>query len=214
MKHEFWHDKWQSNNIGFHLSNPNPLLIKHIHSLNLQPQARIFIPLCGKSLDIHWLLEQGFHVTGIDLSPIAIKELISELKLEFTVSQVGDLTHYHHQNIDLYVGDFFELSLSHISMIDATYDRAALVALPEHMREAYTQHLVQLTQNAPQLLISFEYDQDLLAGPPFSVPEQELRKYYASRYEIKQLASEYEKLKGKVDAKENVWLLEKISTSH
>ncbi|MHA3982855.1 thiopurine S-methyltransferase [Acinetobacter venetianus] len=214
MKHEFWHDKWQSNNIGFHLSNPNPLLIKHIHSLNLQPQARIFIPLCGKSLDIHWLLEQGFHVTGIDLSPIAIEELISELKLEFTVSQVGDLTHYHHQNIDLYVGDFFELSLGHISKIDATYDRAALVALPEHMREAYTQHLVQLTQNAPQLLISFEYDQDLLAGPPFSVPEQEIRKYYASRYEIKQLASEYEKLKGKVDAKENVWLLEKISTSH
>ncbi|KXZ73721.1 Thiopurine S-methyltransferase [Acinetobacter venetianus] len=210
MKHEFWHDKWQSNNIGFHLSNPNPLLIKHIHSLNLQPQARIFIPLCGKSLDIHWLLEQGFHVTGIDLSPIAIEELISELKLEFTVSQVGDLTHYLHQSIDLYVGDFFELNIDHISKIDATYDRAALVALPEHMRETYTQHLVQLTQNAPQLLISFEYDQDLLAGPPFSVPEQEIRKYYASHYQIKQLASEYEKLKGKVDAKENVWLLEKI----
>ncbi len=214
MKHEFWHDKWQSNDIGFHLSSPNPLLIKYIRSLNLQPQACIFIPLCGKSLDIHWLLQQEFHVTGIDLSPIAIEELISELKLEFTVSQVGDLTHYHHQNIDLYVGDFFELSLDHISMIDAIYDRAALVALPEHMREAYTQHLVQLTQTAPQLLISFEYDQDLLAGPPFSVPEQEIRKYYASRYEIKQLASEYEKLKGKVDAKENVWLLEKTSTSH
>ncbi len=214
MKHEFWHHKWQSNNIGFHLSNPNPLLIKHIHSLNLQPQARIFVPLCGKSLDIHWLLEQEFHVTGIDLSPIAIEELISELKLEFTVSQVGDLTHYLHQSIDLYVGDFFELNIDHISKIDATYDRAALVALPEHMRETYTQHLVQLTQNAPQLLISFEYDQNLLAGPPFSVPEQEIRKYYASHYQIKQLASEYEKLKGKVDAKENVWLLEKTSTSH
>lgn len=214
MKHKFWHDKWQSNNIGFHLSSPNPLLIKHIQSLNLQPQARIFIPLCGKSLDIHWLLQQGFHITGIDLSPIAIEELISELKLEFTVSQVGDLTDYFHQSIDLYVGDFFELNIDHISKIDATYDRAALVALPEHMRETYTQHLVQLTQNAPQLLISFEYDQDLLAGPPFSVPEQEIRKYYASHYQIKQLASEYEKLKGKVDAKENVWLLEKTSTSH
>ncbi|MFG0588674.1 thiopurine S-methyltransferase [Acinetobacter sp. YQ_14] len=214
MKHEFWHDKWQSNNIGFHLSSPNPLLIKHIQSLNLQPQSRIFIPLCGKSLDIQWLFEQGFHVTGIDLSPIAIEELISELKLEFTVSQVGDLTHYHHQSIDLYVGDFFELNIDHISKIDATYDRAALVALPEHMRETYTQHLIQLTQNAPQLLISFEYDQDLLAGPPFSVPEQEIRKYYASHYQIKQLVSEYEKLKGKVDAKENVWLLEKTSTSH
>ncbi|RZG86277.1 thiopurine S-methyltransferase [Acinetobacter venetianus] len=214
MKHEFWHDKWQSNNIGFHLSNPNPLLIKHIHSLNLQPQARIFIPLCGKSLDIHWLLQQEFHVTGIDLSPIAIEELISELKLEFTVSQVGDLTHYHHQNIDLYVGDFFELTSSNIGKIDAIYDRAALVALPEEMRTDYAQHLMQISNKATQLLISFEYDQGVMAGPPFSVPEQEIRKYYASRYEIKQLASEYEKLKGKVDAKENVWLLEKISTSH
>jgi len=207
MKHEFWHDKWQSNNIGFHLSNPNPLLIKHIHSLNLQPQARIFIPLCGKSLDIHWLLEQGFHVTGIDLSPIAIKELISELKLEFTVSQVGDLTHYHHQNIDLYVGDFFELTSSNIGKIDAIYDRAALVALPKEMRTDYAQHLMQISNKATQLLISFEYDQGVMAGPPFSISPQQFKNYYSKQYQLQLLESQTELIKGKVDAEEKVWLL-------
>lgn len=207
MKHEFWHDKWQSNNIGFHLSNPNPLLIKHIHSLNLQPQARIFIPLCGKSLDIHWLLQQEFHVTGIDLSPIAIEELISELKLEFTVSQVGDLTHYHHQNIDLYVGDFFELTSSNIGKIDAIYDRAALVALPEEMRTDYAQHLMQISNKATQLLISFEYDQSVMAGPPFSISPQQLKDYYSKQYQLQLLDSQTELLKGKVDAEEKIWLL-------
>lgn len=207
MKHEFWHDKWQSNNIGFHLSNPNPLLIKHIHSLNLQPQARIFIPLCGKSLDIHWLLQQEFHVTGIDLSPIAIEELISELKLEFTVSQVGDLTHYHHQNIDLYVGDFFELTSSNIGKIDAIYDRAALVALPEEMRTDYAQHLMQISNKATQLLISFEYDQGVMAGPPFSISPQQFKNYYSKQYQLQLLESQTELIKGKVDAEEKVWLL-------
>ena len=84
MKHEFWHDKWQKNEIGFHLNQPHSLLVKYIDSLNLEKNNRIFLPLCGKSLDIHWLLAQGYHLIGIDLSPIAIEELMAELAIPFT----------------------------------------------------------------------------------------------------------------------------------
>ena len=91
MKHEFWHDKWQKNEIGFHLNQPHSLLVKYIDSLNLEKNNRIFLPLCGKSLDIHWLLAQGYHLIGIDLSPIAIEELMAELAIPFTERKLEKL---------------------------------------------------------------------------------------------------------------------------
>ena len=107
MQHDFWHDKWQTNNIGFHQDQPHPLLTQHLQSLSLSSSARIFVPLCGKSLDLAWLIKQGYHVVGIDLSPIAIQALIIDLGLSFKEIQSGELTHYQHPQIELFVGDFF-----------------------------------------------------------------------------------------------------------
>lgn len=209
MQHEFWHQKWQKNEIGFHLNQPHPLLVKYMGCLNISPNSRIFIPLCGKSLDIHWLLTQGYHVVGIDLSPIAIHDLISTLGLSFTEMQSGNLSHFHHPQIDLFVGDFFELTIEQLGQIDAIYDRAALVALPEQMRSQYIQHLIHIGGHASQLLISFEYDQSIMAGPPFAISTQQLQDYYSSEYDIQLLDSQTELLKGKVNAQEKIWLLKK-----
>lgn len=209
MQHDFWHDKWQTNNIGFHQDQPHPLLTQHLQSLSLSSSARIFVPLCGKSLDLAWLIKQGYHVVGIDLSPIAIQALIIDLGLSFKEMQSGELTHYQHPQIELFVGDFFQLTAQQLGDIDAVYDRAALIALPPQMRSQYTQHLLDITKQAPQLLISLEYDQNLLQGPPFSVPEHELTEHYAMHYQIKLLETMTENLKGKVIAHENVWSLSK-----
>ena len=209
MQHEFWYQKWQKNEIGFHLNQPHPLLVKYMGCLNISPNSRIFIPLCGKSLDIHWLLTQGYHVVGIDLSPIAIHDLISTLGLSFTEMQSGNLSHFHHPQIDLFVGDFFELTIEQLGQIDAIYDRAALVALPEQMRSQYIQHLIHIGGHASQLLISFEYDQSIMAGPPFAISTQQLQDYYSSEYDIQLLDSQTELLKGKVNAQEKIWLLKK-----
>ena len=209
MQHDFWHDKWQTNNIGFHQDQPHPLLTQHLQSLSLSSSARIFVPLCGKSLDLAWLIKQGYHVVGIDLSPIAIQALIIDLGLSFKEIQSGELTHYQHPQIELFVGDFFQLTAQQLGDVDAVYDRAALIALPPQMRSQYTQHLLDITKQAPQLLISLEYDQNLLQGPPFSVPEHELTEHYATHYQIKLLETMTENLKGKVIAHENVWSLSK-----
>lgn len=209
MQHDFWHDKWQTNNIGFHQDQPHPLLTQHLQSLSLSSSARIFVPLCGKSLDLAWLIKQGYHVVGIDLSPIAIQALIIDLGLSFKETQSGELTHYQHPQIELFVGDFFQLTAQQLGDIDAVYDRAALIALPPQMRSQYTQHLLDITKQAPQLLISLEYDQNLLQGPPFSVPEHELTEHYATHYQIKLLETMTENLKGKVIAHENGWSLSK-----
>ena len=207
MQHDFWHDKWQNNNIGFHQDQPHALLTQYFRSLDLKPHARIFVPLCGKSLDISWLINQGYQIVGIDLSPIAIQDLISNLGLSFKEAQSGELTHYQHPQIELFVGDFFQLTAQQLGDVDAVYDRAALIALPPQMRSQYTQHLLDITKQAPQLLISLEYDQNLLKGPPFSVPKDELTKHYAEHYNFELLATATENLRNKATANESIWHL-------
>ncbi|MEQ1487088.1 MAG: thiopurine S-methyltransferase, partial [Methylotenera sp.] len=188
MQHDFWHDRWQNKQIGFHLAAPNPLLVKHFSTLQLKPNlkqgARIFLPLCGKTLDIAWLLAQGYKVAGAELSEIAIEALFAQLQLTPGITKLDAITLYSSANIDVFVGDIFKLTPVMLGKIDAVYDRAALVALPDDMRKAYTAHIMALTQTAPQLLICFEYDQALHAGPPFSICAAEVKQHYQAAYDF------------------------------
>ncbi len=209
MEADFWHQKWEDNVIGFHLEKANPLLLANVKALALKAGGRVFLPLCGKTLDIHWLLSQGYRVAGAELSELAVTQLFEELKINPQKTDLGDLIRYSANNIDIFVGDIFHLSHKDLGAVDAVYDRAALVALPAEMRERYVEHLMQLTRRAPQLLISFEYDQRLLNGPPFAISNKAINQYYRDTYEPTLLMSEEVAggLKGQCDAVENVWLL-------
>lgn len=209
MESQFWHQKWEKNEIGFHEPAPNPLLLSHFDSLSLKAGSRVFLPLCGKTLDIGWLLSQGYQVVGSELSELAIQQLFEELGVVPTMTQLGTLKQYHADNIDIFVGDIFELTEILLGKVDAIYDRAALVALPYTTRKHYTEHLIHITHRAPQLLICFEYDQSLMAGPPFSVSDDEVKSHYENHYEVSLIACpEMEGgLKGLQGVKEKVWLI-------
>ncbi len=198
--------------IGFHLSEANPLLVSHFRAFALAAGSRVFVPLCGKTLDIAWLLANGYQVAGAELSEIAIEQLFDTLGVQPTVTQAGRLKRYSAQDIDIFVGDIFDLTADLLGKVDAIYDRAALVALPQAMRDRYTSHLRAVTRLASQLLICFEYDQSLVEGPPFSIGEEEVRRQYGMHYNIQLLAKQDmpDGLKGKYPAKESVWLLKKL----
>jgi len=218
MKHNFWHERWQNNQIGFHLTEPNPLLLKHFSTLDLQPKSnqnsstRVFLPLCGKTLDIAWLLLQGYRVAGAELSQIAIEDLFYSLNLTPSITKLGEITHYSATNIDMFVGDIFNVTPAMLGNVDAVYDRAALVALPDEMRKTYTMHLMVLTNKAPQLLICFVYDQSVHAGPPFSISSNEVKQHYQTTYDLTLLTSKTipDGLKGKHPATEQVWWLKPL----
>ena len=211
MEANFWHERWQSNEIGFHGNQANPLLVANFKRLGLQVGQRVFLPLCGKTLDIHWLLAQGQHVAGAELSEIAIQQLFAELELTPKITSEGQLLRYSSPAIDIFVGDIFDLTPEQLGPVDAIYDRAALVALPTDLRQRYSAHLMALTQTAPQLLICFEYDQSLIEGPPFSIADAEVAQHYQADYAFK-LLSQTEMagggLRGKYPAEEKVWLLQ------
>ena len=94
-----------------------------------------------------------------ELSEVAIQQLFEELDIEPAVTDLGDMKCYSADRIDIFVGDIFKLTQALLGPVDAVFDRAALVALPAEMRAAYAPHIVEITGNAPQLLITFEYDQ-------------------------------------------------------
>jgi thiopurine S-methyltransferase len=205
----FWHDRWERNDIAFHEKAGNPLLVKHFEALSLPKGARVFVPLCGKTVDIHWLLHKGYRVAGAELSPIAVQQLFDDLKIEPTITAVGPSQHYRAEGIDIFLGDLFDLTRETLGPVDAVYDRAALVALPEALRRRYAAHLLEITNKAPQLLIVFEYDQKQMEGPPFSISDREVKELYGGSYDLTFLEGVDVSggLKGKCDAEEKVWLL-------
>ena len=209
MDSNFWQKKWETKDIGFHQAQANPLLVKHFNRLALAEGSRIFLPLCGKTLDIAWLLSQGCKVVGAELSELAVKELFAELGMPATIKKVGKLIHYSAEDIDVFVGDIFNLSEQMLGAVDAVYDRAALVALPDNVRVKYTALLMQITHKAPQLVICFEYEQRLMAGPPFSITEQEVKQHYSAYYNVTLIESVdvIGGLKGVCKAQEKAWLL-------
>ncbi|MGB3397091.1 MAG: thiopurine S-methyltransferase [Nitrospira sp.] len=210
MDAQFWHDRWAKNEIGFHKSEANPFLVKYVHELALNKGNRVFLPLCGKTLDIPWLLSNGYRIVGSELSAIAIDQLFSSLGVTPTITKNGRIAHYYANNIDIFVGDLFDVTRTMLGPVDAIYDRAALVALPDTIRSRYTAHLTDITNHAPQLLICYEYDQRAAEGPPFSISHEEVRRHYADQYQLTLLTSEEVPggLKGKCAATEHVWLLQ------
>lgn len=216
MHPEFWHERWQKREIAFHQAAANPLLVNWFNQLLLAPGASVFLPLCGKSLDIHWILAQGYKVIGAELSEMAVQELFAELGLMPEVSCEGSLTLYQADKLQVFVGDIFQLSQTVLGSVAAIYDRAALVALPEAMRQLYAQHLITISQSAPQLVICFEYDQKQLPGPPFSVDKDEMHKLYSNAYSLNCLEKRNVPggLKRKCPASEVGWLLMPIKSEY
>ena len=211
MDPNFWHKRWEKNEIGFHQSAVNVLLSDHFSGLSLPQTSRVFVPLCGKTRDIAWLLSQGHRVVGVELSKLAVEELFVDLGVAPKISVQGELLRYSAPGLEIFVGDIFEVSGDLLGRVDAIYDRAALVAFPTEMRGRYGAHVAAITQLAPQFLICFEYDQAVMNGPPFSIDRQKVHDVYGAHYQIEPITNRdvADGLKGKCPAQETVWHLVK-----
>ncbi|MDX9670206.1 MULTISPECIES: thiopurine S-methyltransferase [unclassified Pseudomonas] len=188
MQPEFWHKKWESNQIGFHLPEVNPYLQRHWSQLTLPTQARVLVPLCGKSLDLLWLAGRGHPVLGVELSQKAIEDFFNEHQVTPRVSDKGPFKVYHADAIELWCGDFFALTADDVADCAALYDRAALIALPPPMRERYAAQLQRILPPTVQgLLITLDYDQAQMSGPPFAVGDDEVQRLLGGVWQVQKL---------------------------
>jgi thiopurine S-methyltransferase len=190
MHPDFWHERWQTDRTGFHMDAVNPWLVRHWPLPGVPRGGRVLVPLCGKSLDMLWLQQQGYRVIGVEISRTAVAAFFSENRLEPLTEPAGRFTRWRYQGLDVLCGDFFDLDRSLLGDLDAVYDRAALIAMPPAMRPRYAAHLTGLAgRETRQLLITLEYNPLEMTGPPFSVPEDEVNRLYGDNCLIECLAS-------------------------
>ncbi len=175
MEHDFWHRRWHNNEIGFHQEAVNPYLREHWPGLGVPAEGAVFVPLSGKSHDMHWLRARGHRVVGVELSRVAVEAFFAEAGLAVERETRGAFEAWRADGIRLLCGDFFAMAPDDLGALDAVYDRASLVALPPSMRVRYAAHLrALLPAGLPLLLVTVEYDQQQMNGPPFAVHGEEV----------------------------------------
>ena len=188
MHHDFWHERWQTGQIGFHQSTVHPFLARWWPTLGVPATARVYVPLCGRSLDMAWLAARGHAIVGSELSPIAIREFFASQRLEPLRSELGNCVRHTAGPYTILEGDALALTCDQTGPIDAVYDRAALVALPPDMRVAYAASLARLTSPGVRaLLVAFEYPQEMKGGPPFSVAAAEIRELFDPAFTVREV---------------------------
>lgn len=191
MDANFWHERWQQGQIGFHQPEFHPSLPRFWAGLGVAPGSTVFVPLCGRSLDMLWLSRQGHPVLGIELSPIAAAGFFTHEAIEPVISARDAFTVYTAEGYEILQGDFFDLTPDTTGPLHAWYDRAALIALPPPMRRRYAGHLGGLlAPGARGLLITLEYAQEKMHGPPFSVPVDEVHALFDGEFDVELLERE------------------------
>ena len=175
MDRSFWLERWADDQIGFHRTDFNPLLVKYWSELGVTQGSSVLVPLCGKSQDMRYLESLGHQVLGVEFSEKAVRAYFEESDESFQVSVGFYLSCYSGEHTRIYQGDFFDVHVPDILGIRGVYDRGALIALPPETRVKYVDHLLRIIpEHAHILLITLEYDQSKVAGPPFSVPTSEV----------------------------------------
>jgi thiopurine S-methyltransferase len=189
MEKEFWLERWERQEIGFHQDEVNPYLRQYWQELHPVRGGTVFVPLCGKSRDMLWLREQGHSVLGVELSPIAVHAFFEENDCVPNHIIDGRFDSCETDNIRILCGNFFDLNKDDLANVDVAYDRASLIALPPQMRGRYARHLASILPPATQiLLITVDYPQEEMQGPPFAVSASEVAALYREYAEVHLLA--------------------------
>jgi len=182
MQPQFWRDAWSAGKINFHEGKPNSFLAAHASVL---AGTSVLVPLCGKTEDLAFLAAHHHTVVGIELVEDAVAAFFAEHALTPHIERRGPLALYSAEAVTIIAGDFFAVTREDVGPIDALYDRAALVALPADVRVRYIAHLrTLLTGATPGLLVTLDYPQDAMDGPPFAISDPEVRRHYPQAEEL------------------------------
>ncbi|HKJ70372.1 MAG TPA: thiopurine S-methyltransferase [Gammaproteobacteria bacterium] len=185
MDREFWLDRWRSRRLGWHLEEVNPHLTAFWPDMPVAGDGRVLVPLCGKSVDMRWLAERGHAVVGVEISEQACAEFFDEPGWTPEVTTAGEWTRYRAGGVEILCGDLFDLDAATLGPVDAVFDRGSLIALPPAMRPAYAERMAALLpERPPRLLVTLDYPQHEMDGPPFAVTGEEVAALLGGGYRV------------------------------
>ena len=178
MQPDFWHARWRRGQIGFHQDTVNQNLIDHADTLLGDGPKRVLVPLCGKSMDLHWIAARGHEVVGTELSSLAAKQLFESSGRVPTITDEDGFQRWQHESLTVLVGDMLKRTEAQLGRFDRIWDRAALIALPPTMRATYVAKLLSVLKEDGAILLNILRNDLERSGPPHSVTDQEVTKLY------------------------------------
>jgi thiopurine S-methyltransferase len=185
-----WLKFWENNETNWHGDNVTQELIEYFELFELEPRDKVFVPLCGKSLDMLYIMNQGFSVIGVEISEIGVRQFFNENNLTYKITKVDDFDLYSTENLEIYCGDFFALTSKHLNKVKSVFDRKSLIALEPEVRQKYVKHLNDIISlGARILLVTLQYPQHQMSGPPFSVNKSEVESLFSMTFESRELRS-------------------------
>jgi thiopurine S-methyltransferase len=193
MDKTYWLNRWEAGDIHFNQPTPHRFLTKHFKTLDLQPQEQVFVPLCGKSIDMTWLMQQKQRVIGVEISPIAIADFLKENNMDTIQRAEGPFQLYQNASCTLYNGDLFHLSSKHLAEIKAVYDRGCLTAFPpQTLRNQYIDWIkATIPLHCKILLVVLQHGATNIQSPPFSTSFEEVNLCFNSHFSVTQLEKEF-----------------------
>lgn len=191
MGKDFWNARWQRNEIGFHAGSVNKDLVEAFDALypdGGRAPARALVPLCGKSLDLHWLAERAAEVVGVEFVEAAAEAFFDEWGVAPLRTSLRAGPALRHRNVAIICADFHAVTAEEAGSADFWYDRAALIALPPAARERYLTHLAGLVSpGASGIAVTIDYDPAIRGGPPFPLPDEDFENLVAPAIEATRL---------------------------
>jgi thiopurine S-methyltransferase len=188
MQISYWESRWQKNNIGFHNPEINSYLLEFAPISIPENTKKVLVPLCGKTKDMIWLRDKGYSVIGIEAIPLACESFFREQEIPYELKKSHGFTIYFSENLEIWCGDFFKFPNKVIQECEFIYDRACIVALPSELRILYAKKINEAAVSGTNMLVhTFFYDQEKMAGPPFSVPNEEIDQKFSEQWQIKTL---------------------------
>ena len=196
MEIDFWLERWNNNQTGFHQQQVNPYLTYFYGNkgpaVEQRETLKVFVPLSGKSKDMLWLSQNSYKVFAVECSDRAVKDFFEENALNYKHAEKDQHALYQSSDlpslIEIFQGDFFELQQQDMDDVTDIFDRASLVALPVEMRQQYAEKMAELQKPGIRtLLVTLTFDPAEMNGPPFSVTEEEVNDLYSENFTIQKL---------------------------
>ncbi len=185
-----WLKFWENNETNWHGDKITQELVEYFELFELEPRDKVFVPLCGKSLDMLYIMNQGFSVVGVEISEIGVRQFFRENDLTYKITRVDDFNLYSSENLEIYCGDFFSLTSKHLNNVKAVLDSKSLIALEPDLRQKYVKYLNDIISvGARILLVTLQYPQHQMSGPPFSVDKSEVESLFSMTFENRELRS-------------------------
>lgn len=194
MTVEDWEYRWSLDQTKFHMPKVHPMLQKHIQKLTQdKAKQRIFVPLCGKSLDMKWLLDQGHEVIGNECVDSGCRQFFEEHNIPYTVENLVGVKGVVYKatdgkSIKLYRCDCFDLSSKLVGKMDCIWDRGGFVALPVKERQRYASVIQGLMKPDCRFMLDcFLVDNEVFGGPPFNCSSDDVSRYFDKYCKIEKI---------------------------